>query len=203
VKTIINDFKTRPYIEDEETMTREQTEQQLEFKINCDDFWNKQNDPRRDKLFRKMHPLIFLKEQLPAYVKIQNNWVFQFLSAREKQDYLQTRKPVHMQPLRANYKKYMEGLKEYTDLHPEEEVLSIQAFACHGIIHDGSQKVLLNQPNADGSYYETIEVETIIRRMAIKMTNVFFLVIFACCREGHTNAYDHNKPHKAVTAGEF
>jgi hypothetical protein len=30
----------------------------------------KLDDPRRDSLFRKMHPLIFMKEHLPAYTKI-------------------------------------------------------------------------------------------------------------------------------------
>jgi hypothetical protein len=32
------------------------------FQIKCEDFWKKLEDPRRDQLFRKMHPLIFLKE---------------------------------------------------------------------------------------------------------------------------------------------
>ena len=69
----------------------------LEYKIKCEDFWLKRDDPRRDQLFRKMHPLIFLKEEvLDNYVKVQNNWVFQFLSEQSKKDYLQCRKPQHM-----------------------------------------------------------------------------------------------------------
>jgi hypothetical protein len=35
-----------------------------------------------------MHPLIFLKEDQPAYIKIQNNWVFQFLTIKQKKEYL-------------------------------------------------------------------------------------------------------------------
>ena len=35
--------------------------------IKCEDFWKKREDPRREQLFRKMQPLIFLKQQLPAY----------------------------------------------------------------------------------------------------------------------------------------
>lgn len=40
------------------------------FKLNCEDFWKKSDDPRRNFLYGKMHPLIFLKEQTPAYQKI-------------------------------------------------------------------------------------------------------------------------------------
>jgi hypothetical protein len=36
-----------------------------------------------------MHPLIFLKEEvLENYVKVQNNWIYQFLSEKEKKQYL-------------------------------------------------------------------------------------------------------------------
>ena len=59
-----------------------------ELRIKAEDFWLKPDDPRRELLFRKMHPLIFLKESLPSYVKIQNNWVFQFLTDREKKAYI-------------------------------------------------------------------------------------------------------------------
>lgn len=69
----------------------------LEYKIKCEDFWLKRDDPRRNQLFRKMHPLIFLKEEvLENYVKVQNNWVYQFLSEQSKKDYLQCRKPEHV-----------------------------------------------------------------------------------------------------------
>lgn len=71
---------------------------ELEFKIKCEDFWQKRDDPRRDQLFRKMHPLIFMKEQLESYVKIQNNWVFQFLDETDKKDYIQCRKPHYLRP---------------------------------------------------------------------------------------------------------
>lgn len=91
-----------------------------------------------------MHPLIFLKEEQPAYVKIQNNWVFQFLSTCEKKDYLQTRVPRYMEPEKDNYEKYIDEIKKYTEKNPNEQVLSIQTFACHGIVNKGVQKCLLN-----------------------------------------------------------
>jgi hypothetical protein len=84
-------------------LSEEDRDMQLDFRIKCEDFWKKRDDPRRDQLFRKMHPLIFLKESLPSYVKIQNNWVFQFLKEQEKKDYLQQRKPQYMKPTVENY----------------------------------------------------------------------------------------------------
>jgi hypothetical protein len=163
-----------------------------EFKIKCEDFWLKREDPRRDQLFRKMHPLIFLKEELPAYIKIQNNWVFQFLSAKEKKDYLQTRKPQYLAPAKANYDNYMESIVEYALANPNEEILSLQTFACHGIISEGSQKVLINKHDEYKTFYETIHVETSIRLKSLMVPKVYFLVLFACCREGYT--------HKQLTA---
>jgi hypothetical protein len=44
---------------------------------------------------------------------------------------------------------------------------------------------LLNEPNGDkeNPYYETLEVEKLIRLRAPTMQKVFFLILFACCRE--------------------
>lgn len=36
--------------------------QYVNFKFKCEDFWKRSNDPRRDDLYYKMHPMIFLKE---------------------------------------------------------------------------------------------------------------------------------------------
>lgn len=56
-----------------------------------------------------MHPLIFLKEEvLDNYVKVQNNWIYQFLSEKEKKQYLQTRKPKYMEESKDNYDKYLQ-----------------------------------------------------------------------------------------------
>lgn len=69
-------------------------------------------------------------------------------------------------------------------------MLSIQTFACHGIIQEGSQRVLLNRQNGEKDkylYYDVIDVELQIRLKAPQMTKVFFLLIFACCREGYVS----------------
>lgn len=82
---------------------------EMEYKINCEDFWTKRDDPRREQLFRKMHPLIFLKEEvLDNYVKVQNNWIFQFLTDKEKKQYLQSRKPKYLEANPANYTKHLD-----------------------------------------------------------------------------------------------
>jgi hypothetical protein len=86
---MVSDFKK--HVKDElEIQNKEKSIQELlKFKIKCEDFWLRGNDDlRRERLFRKMHPLIFLKEDQPAYIKIQNNWVFQFLTIKQKKEYL-------------------------------------------------------------------------------------------------------------------
>ena len=52
----------------------------------------------------KMHPLIFLKEDLPSYEKIQQNWIFQYLDEEEKKHYLQARIPKYLASSYENYK---------------------------------------------------------------------------------------------------
>lgn len=79
---------------------------------------------------------------------------------------------------------YMDGIAKYSNDNPDEEILSLQTFACHGINHEGSQKCLLNYWNQSITYYEVIEVEIQIRQQAVKLPKVYFLVCFACCREG-------------------
>jgi hypothetical protein len=51
----------------------------------------------------------------------------------------------------------------YAKENEAEEILSIQTFACHGIINEGSQRVLINQKNTSETYYEMIDVEILIR----------------------------------------
>lgn len=121
VRAKIEQFKTESFKSEAEKSDK----LPVEFKIKCEDFWKKRDDPRRDQLFRKMHPLIFLKEQLPSYIKIQNNWVFQFLTETEKKDYLQQRKPQYVYPKKENYDEYIDSIKTYSDAHPDEEILSI------------------------------------------------------------------------------
>ena len=47
-----------------------------EVRFHMKDFWEMPDDPRADRIFKMVHPLVFLPENLPAFEKIQNNWVF-------------------------------------------------------------------------------------------------------------------------------
>lgn len=48
-----------------------------EYRFKMEDFWLKGEQERAQRIFKMMHPLIFLSEKQPAYTKIQYNWVFQ------------------------------------------------------------------------------------------------------------------------------
>jgi hypothetical protein len=58
-----------------------------------------------------------------------------------------------MEPSANNYDKYIAMIKDYSLTHPNEEVLSIQTFACHGIVAAGSQRVLINKMDEVSKYY--------------------------------------------------
>jgi len=75
-----------------------------------EDFWLKENDPRAQRIFKMMHPLIFLHEKRPAYEKIQANWVFQCLPAEKKKEFLQNRMPKYLEPSEKNYLKYLQEI---------------------------------------------------------------------------------------------
>ena len=59
-----------------------------EVRFKMEDYWLKSEYERARSIFRKQHPLIFLKEDQPAWKKIQSNWVFQCLTPHEKKLYL-------------------------------------------------------------------------------------------------------------------
>jgi hypothetical protein len=118
---MVNDFKKHVKDEQEIQDKKKSIDELLKYKIKCEDFWLREDDDlRRERLFKKMHPLIFLKEDQPAYIKIQNNWVFQFLTINQKKEYLKTRVPEYMPPSKENYTKYLDRIKDYTSSHQNE-----------------------------------------------------------------------------------
>jgi len=54
------------------------------FQFKCETLWKKPDCQKRAQLHYKMHPMIFMKENLPAYEKIQNNWLYQYLEEKTK-----------------------------------------------------------------------------------------------------------------------
>lgn len=77
----------------------------------------------------------------------------------------------------------MDQIKEYVDKNPNEEVLSVQAFAGHGMNKQGEQVLVTNRFDSSSKFYRFIQVENRIRGMAKEMDRVYFIVLFACCRE--------------------
>jgi hypothetical protein len=89
-------------------------------------------------------------------------------------------------PSNENHLHYLKELKAFSDENKEEEILSIQVFACHGLISDGSQVVATNNYDKESKFYKFIEAETNIRNMANEMSRAYFIVLFACCRQAYT-----------------
>jgi hypothetical protein len=58
-------------------------------------------------------------------------------------------------------------------------------FACNGVILEGRQKILVNKFDEGKSFYEMWNVELLLRLKAKKMNKVFFLILFACCRDSY------------------
>ena len=67
-----------------------------------------------------MHPMIFMKENLPAYEKIQNNWLYQYLDEKKKKQILQMRHPKYIPPGKENYIDYVDEIISYANWHKDE-----------------------------------------------------------------------------------
>ncbi len=91
--------------------------------------------------------------------------------------------PNHLEPSARNYEGYLKTILDYSNRHPDEEILSLQTFAGHGFIVNGNQNIATNNYCNNEKFYEFIKVESTIRFYSPKMTNVYFLTLFACCRE--------------------
>jgi len=71
------------------------------------DYWEMTSDPRAQRIFNIVHPLVFQKEKDPAFEKVQNNWIFQCLDPAQKKMYLQNRTPKFLPSSKANYDSYI------------------------------------------------------------------------------------------------
>ena len=56
-------------------------------------------------------------------------------------------------------------------------------FACHGMIFEASQVILLNNYNHETRWYEMWLAEQNVRAFAETYTNTYHVALFACCRE--------------------
>ena len=81
----------------------------------------------------------------------------------------------------------MNELIEFSQRNPNKRILSIQFFASHGYVIYGTQRVVANYFDQTTEYYELINPESSIRSKAESVPNVYFLSLFACCRETREN----------------
>ena len=66
---------------------------------------------------------------------------------------------------------------------PHETVLAFSCFASHGMIQSGRQVILLNEFLSGKGFYKIFGVEENMRILAMKYSNAYIVVIYACCRE--------------------
>ena len=77
----------------------------------------------------------------------------------------------------------MNQIKQYALDNENDDILSIQMFAGHGMIYNGSQVVLTNNFDNRKRFYEFLQVETCIKYNSKRQTNVYYITLFACARE--------------------
>jgi hypothetical protein len=64
-----------------------------------------------------------------------------------------------------------------------KKVLMIQFFAGHGMTYNGMQVLLGNEFDEKNEWYKFLRVEESVRNAAKFNSNIYFLTVFACCRE--------------------
>ena len=64
-----------------------------------------------------------------------------------------------------------------------KKYLVISLFAGHGMIKDGMQSLLINEYNELTGFYNMFEAEKWMRDIAERLTNVYVVSFFACCRQ--------------------
>ena len=77
----------------------------------------------------------------------------------------------------------MEDLVEHALANPDRMILSLQMFASVGYICNGFQCIATSSFSQGRAFFELITIERITRDMAALAPNVYFLDLFACCRE--------------------
>ena len=66
---------------------------------------------------------------------------------------------------------------------PMTKFLVIFLFACHGIIKENMQEILLNEFDKKEKFLKRFRAESLIRNISIKYKNAYIITMFACCRQ--------------------
>jgi len=79
-----------------------------------------------------------LPEKTFPFEKMQRNFIYQFLSKDTRRELEKLTIPKHLEPSAKNYEGYIRTILDYSNRHPDEEILSLQTFAGHGFIVNGN-----------------------------------------------------------------
>ena len=66
---------------------------------------------------------------------------------------------------------------------PKKKHLGVFFIAGHGMIHEGSQRILLNEFDKFKKFYKLFPIEINVRNMTKYYKNSYLIVTMACCRE--------------------
>ena len=100
-----------------------------------------------------------MPEDTEPFKKMQANFLYQFLTLDDRRNLVQNRHPHHLLPSNDAYKKYMSQINQFALHNNTHDILSIQMFAGHGMILNGSQVVLTNNFDKKTQFYEFLNVE--------------------------------------------
>ena len=67
--------------------------------------------------------------------------------------------------------------------NPKKVHLGVFFIASHGMIHEGSQRILLNEFDRQKKFYKFFPIEINVRYMTKYFKNSYLIVTMACCRE--------------------
>ena len=62
-------------------------------------------------------------------------------------------------------------------------MFALFCFACHGMIQDGRQVILINEHSKVKGFYKLFGAEENMRRASLTHSNAYIVGVFACCRE--------------------
>ena len=67
--------------------------------------------------------------------------------------------------------------------NPKTVHLGVFFIAGHGMIHEGSQRILFNEFDKQRKFYKLFPIEVNVRTMTKTFKNSYLIVTMACCRE--------------------
>ena len=88
-----------------------------------------------------------------------------------------------IEPKTKDCEKMTVDLNRLFKCNPHETVLALFCYACHGMIQDGRQVVLINEHSKVKGFYKFFGAEQNMRTAAMTYSNAYIVGIFACCRE--------------------